>query len=79
MNLLVIVAFAGGTSFGPTVSMVALQSQAACEIARESVAKVILDGQESNVPGARLVVANARTTVVQRSGRVSATLECIDF
>jgi hypothetical protein len=79
MNLLVIVTFVAGTSFGPAVSTIPLPSEAACEVARASVAKVILDGQESNVPGARLVVANARTTVVQRSGRVSATLECIDF
>jgi hypothetical protein len=79
MNLLVIVTFVAGTSFGTAVSMILLPSQAACEVARTSAANAILVGQESNIPGARLVVANARTTVVQRSGRVSAALECIEF
>jgi hypothetical protein len=79
MSLFVVVTFVAGTSFGPAVSMILLPSQAACEVARKSAANAILDGQESNVPGARLVVANARTAVVQRSGRVSASLECIDL
>jgi hypothetical protein len=77
MFLMIIVTFAAGNAFGPAVNTVVLPNETACQAARKAASAIILDGQLANAPGARLEFDGVRTLVVQRSGRVSAAIECV--